>query len=294
MREHIFYRGSEPALLLCEKNSFTVVRGLDRALFVAVQAAHQVHGELVACDLPGTALLLSTQASVKRLSYSPYGHHCMPSGDAGLTGFNGERCFDILGGYFLGQGRRLFSTGLMRFISADTQSPFLAGGINCYAYCGDNPVCWRDPSGQMKTLNPLRTDPPTPSPRRIYAQPPVAAPRRNHTQPPVTALATERSQESASGSAGSNSVASVPDHMTPTVRGDEGTNSALVSRLPSRKDLRMLQALLKDIGTDINAGLSQEEMRAELEFADAIFKKLVPDPSWSLAFRGKAIRSGKT
>lgn len=49
----------------------------------------------------------------------------------------------------LGNGYRLFNPGLMRFHSADSFSPFAKGGLNAYAYCGNDPVNRVDPSGRF-------------------------------------------------------------------------------------------------------------------------------------------------
>lgn len=51
-------------------------------------------------------------------------------------------------GYPLGAGYRWYSPPLMRFGSPDERSPFGAGGINPYAYCGADPVNRIDPSGR--------------------------------------------------------------------------------------------------------------------------------------------------
>lgn len=49
----------------------------------------------------------------------------------------------------LGNGRRAYNPVLMRFHSPDRLSPFGAGGINGYAYCGNDPINLGDPSGQF-------------------------------------------------------------------------------------------------------------------------------------------------
>ena len=43
----------------------------------------------------------------------------------------------------------------MRFASPDDLSPFLAGGLNAYAYCQGDPVNFTDPSGNFPTLKQL-------------------------------------------------------------------------------------------------------------------------------------------
>ena len=52
----------------------------------------------------------------------------------------------------LGNGRRAFNPVLMRFHSPDQLSPFARGGINAYAYCGNDPINLSDPSGQSPLI----------------------------------------------------------------------------------------------------------------------------------------------
>lgn len=78
--------------------------------------------------------------------YTAYGFNAQGSGPS--LAFNGEPRDLLTGHYHLGNGRRTFNPVLMRFHSADTLSPFDAGGINAYAYCGGDPIGRKDPSGQ--------------------------------------------------------------------------------------------------------------------------------------------------
>lgn len=68
---------------------------------------------------------------------------------ASLLRFSGQRKESATGHYLLGNGYRAFNPVLMRFHSPDSLSPMGAGGINCYAYCGGDPVNNTDPSGHM-------------------------------------------------------------------------------------------------------------------------------------------------
>ncbi|WEK28645.1 MAG: RHS repeat-associated core domain-containing protein [Candidatus Pseudomonas phytovorans] len=69
----------------------------------------------------------------------------LPAGQP--VGFNGERLERQSGMYALGHGYRWYSTTLMRFNSADSVSPFGAGGTNAYAYVRNDPVNLFDPDG---------------------------------------------------------------------------------------------------------------------------------------------------
>ncbi|MGG1944620.1 RHS repeat-associated core domain-containing protein [Trinickia sp. NRRL B-1857] len=62
--------------------------------------------------------------------------------------FAGAYCDAVTHAYPLGAGYRWYLPPLMRFGAPDERSPFGAGGINPYAYCGADPVNRIDPSGR--------------------------------------------------------------------------------------------------------------------------------------------------
>lgn len=84
----------------------------------------------------------------KPSNYSPYGYRNAEEQRVGQLGFNGELLSSSMECYALGNGHRIYSPRLMRFISADALSPFNRGGINCYAYCLNDPVNAQDPTGK--------------------------------------------------------------------------------------------------------------------------------------------------
>ena len=105
------------------------------------------------CSLLGTDLqqsVLHVVGADKRhvIAYNPYGHRPVENGLISLLGFNGERADPVTGHYLLGQGHRAYNPVLMRFNSPDSLSPFGKGGLNAYAYCSNNPVTRRDPTGK--------------------------------------------------------------------------------------------------------------------------------------------------
>lgn len=77
--------------------------------------------------------------------YSPYGYHLPVHG---VIGFNGQQPDPVTGHYHLGNGHRAYNPILMRFMTADSLSPFAQGDLNAYAYCLGDPVNNQDPSGR--------------------------------------------------------------------------------------------------------------------------------------------------
>ncbi|WP_306579763.1 RHS repeat-associated core domain-containing protein [Pseudomonas sp.] len=78
--------------------------------------------------------------------YSPYGFSPVQKKLA-MIAFTGEWRDTQTGCYPLGNGHRLFSPSLRRLTEPDVLSPFGKGGLNAYAYCGNDPVNRVDPSG---------------------------------------------------------------------------------------------------------------------------------------------------
>ncbi|MCE5976526.1 RHS repeat-associated core domain-containing protein [Pseudomonas sp. JR33AA] len=83
------------------------------------------------------------------LAYTAYGFASI-SQHASIVGFAGQWLEAVSGLYPLGNGRRMYSPSISRFISPDGLSPFGRGGINAYAYCSGDPVNYADPSGQNR------------------------------------------------------------------------------------------------------------------------------------------------
>jgi RHS repeat-associated protein len=79
-------------------------------------------------------------------NWGPFGE-CPPPVGKELTGYTGEHRDPWTGNYYLGQ--RQYSPAMRHFTSPDSLSPFGAGGINAYAYCGGDPVNNTDPTGHF-------------------------------------------------------------------------------------------------------------------------------------------------
>lgn len=65
------------------------------------------------------------------------------------TGYNGLLHEAGTQWQLLGNGYRAYNPALMRFHASDSMSPFGRGGINAYAYCGNDAVNRVDPSGHF-------------------------------------------------------------------------------------------------------------------------------------------------
>ncbi|PWB35616.1 hypothetical protein DCO48_01640 [Pseudomonas sp. SDI] len=104
---------------------------------------------LLMVDRQRSTLGSITEGESTAVAYTVYGYHI--AGD-NLLGFNGERPEPLTHDYLLGIGYRAFNTTLMRFISADSLSPFGRGGINPYAYCVGDPVNYSDTTGHFASI----------------------------------------------------------------------------------------------------------------------------------------------
>lgn len=68
------------------------------------------------------------------------------------VGFNGQPHELPASTQLLGTGYRAYSPELMRFQRPDALSPFGDGGVNTYAYCGNEPLMRTDPNGTAFSL----------------------------------------------------------------------------------------------------------------------------------------------
>ncbi|WP_373875706.1 RHS repeat-associated core domain-containing protein [Pseudomonas mosselii] len=101
-----------------------------------------------------------------RFAYSAYGYDPVRDVTCPQLGFNGFVQDPRAGLYLLGNGYRGYSPVLMRFCSADSLSPFAAGGVNAYVYCEGDPINYIDPRGQSRNSVRINLDFHTPAKRK--------------------------------------------------------------------------------------------------------------------------------
>ena len=142
----LFYNGSKLVVLKSTQEAHRIfqARGLPLAEFNAMGVG------LAALDHGQTPVTIKSSEARQPFAFTPFGH--TDAANLANIGFAGERLDRASDCYLLGAGHRSFSPVLMRFQSPDTQSPFLRGGINAYAYCSSDPVNYSDPSGRIKWL----------------------------------------------------------------------------------------------------------------------------------------------
>lgn len=145
-RKELYFYTSEGLALVKHAGggASVLLRAADRAL------AQQDEGQsaIYAADVQSSVLRLIDRDSSCSMQYTAYGRDIEPSCGSVLR-FNGQRKESVTSSYLLGHGYRAFSPFLMRFTAPDSFSPFGAGGINAYCYCGGDPVNRTDSSGHM-------------------------------------------------------------------------------------------------------------------------------------------------
>lgn len=144
-----FYQKSYLANEIEDQVQRTIIRNEAQPLAQRQSMADVTETTLLATDQQHSVLKTLTGTNPQQMTYTAYGHHPVESGLTSLLGFNGERPDSITGHYLLGQGKRAFNPVLMRFNSPDELSPFGEGGINPYAYCGNDPINRYDPTGNI-------------------------------------------------------------------------------------------------------------------------------------------------
>jgi RHS repeat-associated protein len=107
--------------------------------------SHAVRSTWLLATDPQGSVVMEASDETRWRTYGAYGERDT-AGDGAHGGFAGEISEDETGCYLL--GGRLYSPRLRRFLSPDHASPFDAGGLNRYAYCGGDPINRVDPTGE--------------------------------------------------------------------------------------------------------------------------------------------------
>lgn len=146
-----FYQGHRLVTAKQGDRHCIILRGNELPM-AQLAASEGSHSAMLATDGKESILQAQSAEVHETLSFSVYGYGSTLPSSLTLLGFNGEFFGRPHSGYLLGNGHRNFNPVLMRFRSPDSLSPFLAGGLNAYAYCGNDPVNAVDPSGRVKIL----------------------------------------------------------------------------------------------------------------------------------------------
>ncbi|UPK86029.1 RHS repeat-associated core domain-containing protein [Pseudomonas sp. A2] len=128
------------------------MRGQAGVLAETRQEQETARSALLAADSGDSVVGVRSQGQPEAVTYNAYGYHNPNDIPLQRPAFNGHLLLWYL--YLHGNGYRAFNPVLMCFQSPDSQSPFAAGGLNCYAYCAGDPVNFSDPSGHVRTRSP--------------------------------------------------------------------------------------------------------------------------------------------
>ena len=143
---NLFYRGSRLVSQINGDNKVRLVPGPTGNLAQVREGAHTGIW-LSGVDASGSVLSLNNDDTRQTMAYGPHGEQPADDDQTSILGYNGRRKSAVLEGYHLGNGYRLYSPELRRFMAPDSYSPFGKGGINPYAYCAGDPVNNTDPTG---------------------------------------------------------------------------------------------------------------------------------------------------
>ena len=149
-RKTFFYAGKRRHCELHDSGSILYFGTDTVPLAIRSSASFKLEILCLAVDRSRSVLGAYQTGGVKA-AYSVYGDHSRHQA-AHPQAFNGEHLDESLRGYHLGRGYRFYDPLLMRFFTADAESPFAQGGINAYAYCTGDPVNRVDPNGRGYTL----------------------------------------------------------------------------------------------------------------------------------------------
>lgn len=153
-RDRLFYHAGHLSEILEGAGHLRLLRHHD---VVLAQYRHNRSSELLKTDLQHSVGGVVTAQTMRPVTYTPHGH-VIPHPLQPRIGFTGALFDAAFSGVWLGNGYRAYQPALRRFLKADALSPFGAGGVNAYAYCGNDPVNHEDSSGMtFMTVRPGRS-----------------------------------------------------------------------------------------------------------------------------------------
>jgi len=140
-----FFSGDQPTH---EQTGDKTLRlhGEGGGLFAQTKLAAGVHQAttLLGTDAQGS-VRIEADNSIRTRLYTAHGSEAANDANS-LYGYAGERREELTG-WYIPSGYRPYDPMVMGFLAPDSDSPFGQGGLNPYAYCGDDPVNRIDPSG---------------------------------------------------------------------------------------------------------------------------------------------------
>jgi len=152
---HFLWHRMRLAAMGHEENASTLIWASGMALAVHQRTRSNVIPTLLAIDGNGSVSVLTGRHEYCNLILTAYGaFQRMTTHEPHIIAFKGYAWHALTATYVLGQGYRHYSAALMRFTTVDKWSPFAQGGLNTYAYCGDDPINFTDGSGAMRHPRP--------------------------------------------------------------------------------------------------------------------------------------------
>ncbi|MFD2676693.1 RHS repeat-associated core domain-containing protein [Camelimonas lactis] len=153
---YFFYAGNALSLIV-ESPDGVMSQGRETAWLHAAGGPAVEKGprgiRVIAADASGTVNGWApvNTTSFNTIAWDPYGAASPDSlRNAPLIGYNGHYRDAATGLQHLGNGYRPYDPATGRFIAPDNESPFGKGGYNPFAYCDNDPVNYKDPTGRAK------------------------------------------------------------------------------------------------------------------------------------------------
>jgi len=146
--KRIWYQNQSVCTVKAGGNMYSVMWGQAIPLGQVNVSANETISRLFGADGMGSPLLVRDSLREERHAYTVYGYDARLA-EGTVLGFNGQLSCLLKHTYSLGNGHRIYSTSLMRFLAPDRLSPFKEGGVNAYGYVQGDPVNRDDPTGQM-------------------------------------------------------------------------------------------------------------------------------------------------